>query len=80
MENTEYYEDKIGELELKIETMENNNSLVYGIFMAFISYQQWHSWIISCVAFLIAAVWYWKFIADRPFTKFLRYRKSNFNK
>lgn len=38
------YENKIGELEVQIEDMEQSNSIHFGLILALLSYTQWHNW------------------------------------
>jgi len=67
--NTEQYETKIGDLEQKIESMENTNSIIYGVFLGLLTYFQFHNLLISIPLTLITIYIIQKFVADKPFTK-----------
>lgn len=63
-------EQKIGELELDIESMEDTYSMVCGGMAALLSYCEWHSWMLSIGLWVITTFIFRTFVAKKPFTKF----------
>ncbi len=63
------FEERIGELELKYEELEQRFYILFTFLVGIGVHLQWHNWFITIFVAVLTYVIGWKFGAEKPFTK-----------
>ncbi|WP_193164863.1 hypothetical protein [Microbulbifer hainanensis] len=64
----EVLEDRISELEMKYEQLEQSCYILFAILVGIFAHQGWHNWFITIFAAAASYVVGWKYVAEKPFT------------
>jgi len=68
MKSVDEYESEIGELQLQVEDIELDKSILIGCVFGLLAHIQWHNQWVSLVLGLTACFIQWKLIASKPFS------------